>query len=272
MKTVSIFPILIALNKFEKKEGARFVGSTKIHQQIIHLLETMPEIKFSGDQIKSIISGDVSELNRFLKDNGFSIQLEGKNFELGVVTIMDLLGRWLSQATETSISYQSQEYKAAEIKLGACVRNYGDEDILMIRTRDGISVFIEKTDVQMTGLDLFSHVLTKSQLLGSSLNEDPCNAIVPFIDIDEQPDISWLLGLQMPNTNLVVNQAIQQNKLKLGLDGIHAESAVALGAVRGLMSGRRQFIVDQPFNIWLSYGDHLDFPLFAAYVGPDSWK
>lgn len=268
--TAAIFPVLVALDKFKEKGIEGFSGTSEDQKYLLSLLPTARSVKYSEDEVKSFISDNVQELNAILKSKGFDVQLdESKDFDLGVVTIMDLMAKWLTKADPAEVTYDGKQYPAAKIKMGASIiLPTVDTEVLMIRTRNGICVFIEKAYQERSGLELFHHVLKMSSFPRS---EDPCDATIPFVDIDEQPDVSWLLGLSATNQDLFINQALQQNRLKINLDGIHAESATAMGAAKGLVVGRRQFVVDQPFNIWLTSGDSL-FPLFAAYVVPENWK
>ena len=280
--TVALFPILIALNKFLDRGIGNFQpASEDAHDQkfAIGLMDEALKIKYSEDEIKSFISNDVHELNSILKQNGYDIQLdESIPVDLGVVTIMDLIGRWLEQGVHVIIEHENESYPAVKIKSGASIINFFDDKekhILMIRTREGLCVFIQKDEQERSGMDLFKHILEKSNSL--PYNEMPCDATIPFVDIDEQPDISWLMGMKSTiGGDFTINQALQQNKLKINADGIHAQSAVAIGTKRGMIfeQERPQFVIDGPFNLWIAYGnpEHKYFPLFAAHVAPDSWK
>lgn len=276
-RTTAIFPVLIALDEFKNYGISGFNGWTPEQKALLELLPAARVVEYNKKQIKSFVSNKVAELNAILKQNCYDIQLdETKNFDLGVVTIMDIMAKWLSKATPEPVMCDDVEYPGMRIKIGASIvkSTATDSEILMLRTDNGICVFIEKTQTERSGFDLFNHSLKLSTTLLH--NEEPCDAIIPFVTMDDQPDMTWLLGLQAENTNMFINQALQQNKLKITLDGIHAESATVLGASRGISLGneRPQFIIDGPFNIWMAYGDpELEyFPLFTAYVTPDHWK
>ena len=271
--TAAIFPILMALKKFEEK-GIYFTERTTVQKDIMSLLREADQVKYSENEIKSFVADNAPELNKILRDNGFDIQLDEKApFDLGVVTIMDLVAKWIAKANSAIVNYEGTEYPAALIKHGASIVNndYG-ERTLIIRTTTGLCVFIQIADEEKSGLDLFCHIFEQARKMTHS--ETPCDAIIPLVDLNEQPDISWLIGMSCESPRFTINQALQQNRLKITLDGIHAESAVALGAARGIGLERPRFVVDRPFNIWLAYGNpELQyFPLFCAYVAPDTWK
>ena len=271
--TIAIFPLLMALKKFEERGITGFEPDNPSQK---YLLERFPEalkVKYSEDQIKSFISDSAKELNTILKQNGFTIELdETQPFDLGVVTIMDLVGKWLGKAMETTVSHENITYPACFIKTGTSIITIGDKTILKIITTNGLTVFIEKTKTERSGLALFEHLFNQARLINYS--EQPCEATVPFVNMSNQPDISWMEGMYATSANFAITQALQENRLQINLDGIHAESATALGGVRGISSPKPQFVVNQPFNVWIAYGDpELQyFPLFCACVGTDSWK
>ena len=274
-RTIAIFPLLLALKKFEEHGIENFLPANAEQEKVLALLPEALKVKYNADQIKSFISDDPKKLNQILKENGFSIKLdEQAPFDLGVVTIMDLISQWLAKATKTNVSYEGTDYPACFIKQGASIIKIDEKLLLMIRTQSGLCVFIEKTDIERSGVELFTHVHSLAKLLHHG--ETPCDATVPFVKMDDAPDMSWMLGMEAESTEFIITQALQQNKLTINLDGIHAESATVLGGIRamGIPPARPKFVVDQPFNLWLAYVDPSlnSFPLFAACIGPDSWK
>ena len=271
--SISIFSFLLALNKFKEKGINEFKGITTDHRDTLELMQEALQIKYSKDEVKTFIADNAKDLNTILKKNGFDIQLdESKPFDLGVVTIMDLIGQWYLKAEPETVLCENKSYSAGLIKSGACVITNGEKETLMIRTRRGLCVFIQMDDTERSGTDLFYHVFKQARSLTHS--QTPCDAIIPLVDLNHQPDMNWLQGIQSIDPPLVIDKVLQQNRLKITLDGIHAQSGTALGGVRGLITGRPQFVINSPFNIWPSYGDpELQyFPLFVAYVAPDSWK
>lgn len=277
--TVALFPILIALNKFKEHGIEGFTGTSEAQKYLLSLQPEALGVTLPPEQIQSFIADSAPELNGILRDHGFSIQLdESEDFDLGVVSILDLVAKWQGKASPTVVKYNNTVYPAAKVTAGASItplhpHTVDEKDLLMIRpeSTSGLIVFIEKDTPPRAGLDLFQHVYTQAQSLVR--NEIGCDATIPFVTIDDQPDISFVTGLSATNTNLVINQALQQNKLSINLDGIHAESAVALGAKRSISAPRNQVVIDTPFTLWVARAnpEHKYFPLFAAYVDPTNW-
>ena len=169
-RTAAIFPILIALDKFKELGIDRFVARGHDAENQILLLNLLPEarnVQYDEKDIVSFASRDIAELNKILKEKGFDIQLsESQDSELGVVTIMDLVAPWLAQALKTEVSYEGQQYPAMLVNTGASlVGNTLDKELLMIRTKNGINIFIEKAEHELSGIDLFMYAMNVSKSL-----------------------------------------------------------------------------------------------------------
>lgn len=278
--TVALFPLLVALNKFKEHNIEGFNGTSDAQKYLLSLEPQALGVQLPPDQIKSFISDDAADLNSILRKHGFSIQLDERaDFDLGVVSILDLIAKWQGKASPASINYNNNSYPAAKITTGASVtplysKTADEKDLLMIRpeSTSGLIVFIENNTPARSGLELFQYVHEQAQSLVH--NEVGCDATIPFVCIDDQPDVSFVQGLSATNTNLVITQALQQNKLSINLDGIHAQSAVAVAATRGISTPRKQVVIDKPFTLWIARAnqEHNYFPLFAAYVDPANWK
>lgn len=275
-KTTALFPILAAFSELHANwEVDEFIGYTEEQKFLLGLIKTARTVEYNPEQIKTLVSKDINAINRFLKENGFDITLEGP-IDLGVATIMDLIGGWLEKADETTVDNEGVLYPAATIKSGisTSVISLGDNQVIKIETRNNITVFIEPNSTERSGLDLFKHIWNQTNVC--SFKPNSCEVTIPFISMEEKPDISWLVGIETRgNMDFTISQAVQQNKLKLNCDGVHAQSAVAMGLRKCVdMTKKERFIIDQPFNLWIS-GQDLSgeyFPLFGAYLAPDSWK
>lgn len=277
-QTVAIFPVLVGLQKLLETGVKNFKGVSMDQEYMLSLLPEAVKLDYSQDEVKSLVSHDAKLLNNFLKDNGFDIYLPRlEHNQIGVVTLMNLMGSWLEEAGSSCIDYEHKEYQAAVITKGASIVNINEKQVLKIITSDGLCVFIEKTDEQKSGVGLFRHIYHQAKSLNYS--ETPCHATVPLLTINDEPNMEWLLNMVAAKENepYYISKAIQQNHLDLSIQGIIAESAtvVYIQCFGGdPTSDLPEFIVDQPFNIWISY-DNPDlnyFPLFGAFVAPDSWK
>lgn len=276
-KTLALYPVLFALRQLAKERGFKnLVAANPEQHYVLELLSTIGTVKLSDEELRTLISDNATELNSFLKDNGFDIQLsENVPLDFGIVTILDLVGKWRVKADEATITHEGNTYQAAHVKHDAYqVLTNDDKKILRIHTQNGLCVFIEMTDQERSGIELSRYVFEQAQSL--MYNEYICDTVIPFVSLDNQPDMDWLIGLSDPDANLVISQALQQNRLEINLDGIHAESATVIGVLRsgGIKNERPLVTIDKPFTMWIAYGepDRKYVPLFAAYIAPDAWK
>lgn len=272
--TTALFPILVALNELQTNwQVDEFLGFTEDQKFLLSLMKSAHTIEFDPEQIKTLVSKDVNAINRFLKENGFDIALTAP-IDLGVATIMDLVGQWLEKASETSVQNNGVSYPAAIVKSGisTSVVSLENNQVIKIETNGKLTVFIEPNAKERSGLCLFQHILAQTNVC--SFEKSFSEVTIPMISINETPDVSWLVGIKtVGNIDFTISQAVQQNKFTLNCDGVHAQSAVALG-LRKCVTICDEIVINQPFNVWISAEDSNGeyFPLFGAYLDTDSWK
>jgi len=68
----------------------------------------------------------------------------------------------------------------------------------------------------------------------------------------------------------IITQALQQTKLRMNEEGARAQSAVAIGVLRGCLP-TYDYVIDWPFLFWITRPG-ISKPLFVAYVTEDDWK
>jgi len=94
-------------------------------------------------------------------------------------------------------------------------------------------------------------------------------ASFPMIDLDEKPDIDWILGMHI-SQDYYIEQAKQQTKFRMNEKGARVQSAVGMTFLCK-SAGPAPHIIDRPFLLWIKR-DGLDFPLFAGLFAEDCWK
>ncbi len=274
--TAAIFPILLALKKFNEN-GTKFVGNNLQQEWLLSLMEEAMKINFDKNQIKAFISDNPKELNCILKENNVDLRVDEFQEGMAVVSLMDLVGNWfVTPARESKVEYEEKAYNAFIIEEGA---NYLENTTLMIETiqkgENEIVVFIEKTEVERTGIELYKYIYKRSIELNYRKKES-CTAIVPFVNIKEKPDINFLVGMKSKNGDSVISQALQENLITLDHNGMHAQSATFI--LQSFGGNDCEIIINSPFNIWFAYKDFYKnkeekyFPLMAAYIAQDSWQ
>ncbi len=273
--TTALFPILVALSELRTNwQVDEFLGFTEDQKFLLSLMKIAHGVEFDQDQIKTLVSKDINAINRFLKENGFDIALNGP-IDLGVATIMDLVGQWLEKANEASVNNNGISYPAALVKSGIATSIVSLEGnmVIKINTTGNLTVFIEPNATERSGLDLFKHILAQSNTC--SFKSSSSEVIIPMVSMNETPDINWMVGIKtVGNIDFTISEAVQQNKFKLNCDGVHAESAVALGLRKCVSVCKDEIVIDEPFNLWISGTDANGeyFPLFGAYLATDSWE
>jgi hypothetical protein len=101
--------------------------------------------------------------------------------------------------------------------------------------------------------------------------------VVPMVDYDKTPDISWLCNIfETTHPDMYfIEQVVQQTRFRMNQFGLRDESATAMfmGA-SGCLVGedvRIDYIVDRPFLLSIHRGG-LDAPIFVGHFFPDSWN
>jgi hypothetical protein len=98
--------------------------------------------------------------------------------------------------------------------------------------------------------------------------------IFPMVDLDQEVDISWLLGLGTVDSNGVsawIAQAKQQTKLKMNCQGALMESAAAISVKRAVAPEKPEYELNEPFLFWCKRSGFSQ-AVFTAYVDYDAWK
>lgn len=268
--TVALFPILQALRELNASGVAdSFIGKTFEHNELLSLLPSVNGIRpFPEALLKTFIAKDIERINTFLKSRGFDIQLSPP-LDLGVVVIMDLLGTWIHPGTEVTITHNNESYPAVKIENSTVYETAEDGPVIRIATKEGFVVHIQPNAKERSSIDLFEYIMKVHS--SETTDEESCTITLPLVLMDEQPDVSWVAGIQTVGSEpLVITQVLQQNKLAITTGGIRAQSAVAMALRKGISMDKR-IVVDQPFNLWITHKDQL-LPLFCAHCAPDTWK
>ncbi len=294
--TAVILPILAALSiaeeKFLKLEDAWQTINPK--QQVLierywpfkaQLAKLLPE------ELRSMASLNIAEINKFLKDNGFDIQLKDRpNFDVdghpehfAVASILKIMLMWKKPGTETILKTDAGSYPAVSMRVerGAefsIVRSLNGGEVLMMKAENGDSVYMQLHENSIHGneplrefeLIEYGKQLVSQEHIDLTYNYDA--AVFPMVDLNQEVDISWLRGLT--KSQYSIDQALQQTKFQMNEKGAAAQSAVAIVGVfttSHLDQKKPIFKIDKPFYLWI-IRDGVCMPLFAAYIDTCDWK
>ena len=248
--------------------------------------------KFKDDELRTWATTDYQSLNKLLKDEGFSIQLDQCDF--GVVSILNVLVKWLNLGEKTEITRRGIQYPAVKLGESHQVRLHSWEryeyvqstlgfpspkrpeqalcrqEVLEIPTQSGDTVWITIADWPTAdGFVLLKHI----DAIRRNLIDCPdanITAIFPMVDLDQKVDISWLSGMEL-GPKYVIDQAKQQTKLKVNEVGALVQSAVTLGIKAVCCKPERKIVIDRPFYLWIERPG-VSHPIFAGCIKESDWK
>jgi len=231
--------------------------------------------KLTDEEIKRKVSWVAAELNKFLSDNGFQIELQefGKD-EFGVVSILKIKVKWLDEGKKIEINSNNQDFEGVLLKTGVNIYKAGDypNSIAQVTTQNGDVVWMSIADKPRGNFDLlsFSNYLNSSSLVPDSRYN---GVEFPMINLNHQVDISWLVGMKTSDEQDMpwkISQALQQTKFRMNQKGAIAESAVAIGVKCLSIEVRPPLCIDNPFFVAITRQGCVK-PLFISYCSWDVW-
>jgi len=221
-------------------------------------------------------------LNRFLTDEGFSIHLEPfcrDLGEFGVVSILDVLVKWLCEGEVTNVTSNGSTYPAFRLKqdkhrLYFYKSNNHREIIVRIETQTNDFVYITMSDSSYSSFALLERVSELGLIDSCQSADDYDRVVIPMVDLGHEVDISWLAGMKticQEGHDWHIAQALQQTKFKMNEIGAHVKSAVAISTLMGCLQRRKELVIDRPFLIWIQR-QGISIPLFSGWIAQDTWK
>lgn len=277
--TACFIPIIAALFSAETTFIQNDQWQSVNDQQETFIAKYLPyknqlENLFSKNELKTRISPDVNDVNNFLAENNFDIQLQKQIAEdnpMYLASIMNILVKWEREGTASCLKYNETTYPSvtmnyANNSFSCFTTNVHSEPIIALKTQSDDTIFITIADQKRSGLDLLSYVMAipnRGKYEGYTLIK------FPMIDIDEQPDVSWLVDIK--NGLWWISEALQQTKFQMNEEGAAAQNtSVRLTRFENLLAPN-ELIIDKPFFLWIKRKG-LDLPVFAAYLDIDTWK
>ena len=284
--TMVIYPIVTALVRAEEIIGPERTWQADNSIQALFLSEFFAPCRKEGlsiAEIESIASFTAEDINRFLRERGFRIQLEsfrsgGNGRELGIASVLDLLVEWFRPGTETTVRGQDGNVYPAAHLVGAVSSFYRvahhHYPVALLQTTSNDRVYMTRLDSAPADFELVHY----AQQLSGSLQPiyDYDGVVFPMVDLKQEVDISWLLDLETTSAAgdpVTIIQALQETHLAMNQEGARAKSAVALDmflcAVE--LKPKPVLVIDGPFLVWFQRPG-LTKPLFAGYITEEDWK
>lgn len=226
--------------------------------------------------LESIASYSAEEINAFLKERGFDIEISDFQApDFGLAAVLSVLLRWAESGVATKRTVDDVEYPYVRFNDGPCrvfetESRYGVSKGVKFDTKSADVVYvIEASEAPMDVVELSRMVEEIRAEVTERRRADL--VLLPMIDHDAEMDLSWLLGLTDQKSSATVTEAKQQNKLRLNHEGVKAESATVLGMAMSAPGEGTVVVFERPFFLWIERPG-MSFPLFAAYVTPEDWK
>lgn len=270
-----------AMNKIAEYLGAAPAGwcGTTLDQQEFRNQMYLPygnEVTMVPE-IETAVSQQVAEINRFLADRGFAIQLRELFDPQGfaVASVLDVMAEFAfaGSASELISAATHVMHPAVLMKQPGFVVAYHpkfDKPIFILRTTTDDNIVLVEADYPTT-LALLGDA---DQAVATSTENTPSSLLFPMVDYRSEADISALEGMEIlrpsDSQRFLIVEALQENRLRINQFGCRAQSATAMAVARGFSAPTKPYVIDGPFSVVISRkGVHL--PLFGAYIEEAHW-
>eukprot|EP00047_Mylnosiga_fluctuans_P006313 m.246234 g.246234 ORF g.246234 m.246234 type:complete len:282 (-) comp14942_c0_seq1:124-969(-) len=276
MATVTsvLYPIISALLAAEQG-GQQLTWAPTSEKQSAFLKEVFEPSRAEAKKIPEIeskASNKYEEINAFLKAKGFSIQLDPfPEQDLGTASVLKVVLDWQEAGKPQDVFLEggdSKAYPGVFLKTGVTFEKSPahPNPIAVIRAKNGDQVLLTVAAEPLTvdALEAKAAAILSSSRPASSMFT---GVTFPMVDLDQQPDISWLKG--MTSSAGILQQAKQQTKFAMDEIGAVVKSAVAMHVARCLPPPALH--INKPF-IAIVRRAGLKLPLFAGYIDVDSWR
>jgi len=280
--TAVLYPIISALVASEKELGPNRTWTAVNEKQEQFLVDFQASREEVGKipEIESICSHSHEVVNSFLKAKGFSIQLQPFNpVDIGVASVLKLVLEWAEKGSENSVLVEGNpsRFPAVFIKeKGVSFHKAADHahPVAQLFTKSGDEVFLTMVDAPLTQDQLTA---SASRIL-SNLSATPgifAGVIFPMVDLDHQPDISFLVNMSTVGDDGVgarVAQAMQQTQFAMDEIGAVVKSAAAMQMARCVVLNQPDpHIINRPFLAIVRRPGLKQF-IFVGYINTDCWK
>ena len=282
-KTAATYPIVAALVAAEQMEGMganrQWQANNDVQRQFLEQFFKPCRNEVGNiPEIESLASWNFEEVNAFLRQRGFIIQLQPfRPPDFGVASVLDLLVEWLQKGEVRTVrGIDSRDYPAVRMSQeGAKFYEVPGHPhpIVALETKTGDVVYMMMLDSEPADeFDLIDQVEGLSRAMQPTYGYG--GVIFPMVDLDQKVDISWIIGLTTTGVDgrpARISQALQQNILKINEVGARAKSAVAIAVTLAVHMPEPDLVINGPFLVWFRRS-HLAKPLFTGYITQEHWK
>lgn len=248
---------------------------------------SLPELREQLPSLDKYIKSDAGlgpqgqkEVNQFLKENGFDIQLTGqmRPIDIAAASVLDIAVTWAEEGTAGEVTLEKSQKKVPgvfmdDIKTAYRVSGH-NHPIVSVDTNDGVQVFMTRYDGRFSDSPtaISDWCLRMDQSLEHARREAIRGVSFPMVDYNEQGDIPWLINATSEDERgltMWIMEAKFQNRLRMNEKGARAQAAVATAVGRG--SGGPPWVkINGPFVVWFKTEEGI-IP-FSAYITEEAMK
>jgi len=236
--------------------------------------------KLAGLEALASPSADV--LNDFLEARGFD-RMFGDVTGLGVASVLDMLLEWLGEVSPTTIYRHDPQaplglskYSAFKI-IGNGVDIFSvdgyEHPLACLYSWTGDKLWLMRSDEPESGIKM---ALDAQKMLNAPRRLDlewTAGAIVPDLEINTKPDISWLKGFSFTGpigSPHAVTDSFQQYKLRVNREG--ARVKVATGVSVRSAGGPKPYVFDEPFIGFFTQSVDHELVIAPFFADIDCWQ
>lgn len=244
--------------------------------------------RFSEKELRAWADWNADKLNKILRDENFQIQLQPfKPGEFGVVSILDVLVNWLVKGRVDKLLVGGRNVPAVKMNpmmetedgrgvsmWQACASSQHNNPIARVNTKTGDKVYMTVADREYQDFALIGRIEEIRSDVQPSSYEHYDWLKFPMVDLNHQPNISWLLNMWTTldsGNRAFISQALQQTKFKMNEHGARVKSAVAISVMITSVWRELGLEIDAPFFLWIER-DGLSFPVMYAYIDVEDMK
>lgn len=280
-QALDVTTIMHALRTLEAED---IVGWKAVNESQLHLFKWMEQHGCELDRINgldALASTDYQALNAFLAKRKFQIQFSPfPPRDIGVVSVLDKQVRWQdNRGKNYPIHTEMGIVPGFRLSVGANVYkldDFVDAHLVELKTTSEDTLWLAVgLEPGLSGIRMVRHAL-------ALMNTAPRGNVtlsydfvaVPKVDLDVQPDISWMAGaISLKPAGYAISQALQQLKLRMNETGARVKAATAMSVMRGMVRQRHEqaFVINKPFyGWWVQEG--VSFPMGVFFADWDSLK
>ncbi len=230
----------------------------------------------SGIDVKGMAAkGKPDEVNKFLKDQGFDIQLKDQKdprslYLAGTLKVSD---DWTAKAKKMTAN-DGKDYDSV-YKTGNLF-NVDGKTVAQIHenAEKGINVYAVPMPENMSGVDInkkAEEILAKiKEGAGKQANK---RVEFPMVDLNESGDITGIVGMGVKDSDLYIKEAKVQSIVQMDETGFDAKQAAAFGLAKRSVAPadpKADFQVKDKFLFIVA--DNNNELVMAKQVGEENWK